>query len=219
MVINCQGTGEPTIILENGYGLYSWPDPGNYPKISRTCSYTRAGMMGPVTGPRTILDQVKDLHQLLAQVGVPGPYILVGHASAGLNLPLYAETYPQEVVGLVCADCFLPTFEAIIVEKLKVKFPNAPDQLQKNLAKVLVYSGYEPSSQEKIDFTASQQQVLKVKSLGSRPVVALVAGLIFSRINVGEIEKECDEAWREAGLKFSQMSTQGRTEVLENDDF
>ena len=48
------------------------------------------------------LDQVKELHALLAQTGVPGPYILVGHSIAGYNMLLFTDQYPKEVVGLVC---------------------------------------------------------------------------------------------------------------------
>lgn len=47
---------------------------------------------------------VQELHTLLHLAGVPGPYILVGHSLGGINVRLYASTYPEEVVGIVLVD-------------------------------------------------------------------------------------------------------------------
>lgn len=209
LIINCKGTGNATVILDNGYASYSWTDPGNYPKITRTCSYTRAGMMETIKGPRTTADVVKDLHDLLTQVGVPGPYILVGHSQAGFNLMLYTGTYPDEVVGLVCVDCLLPIFYDIYIEFLRPKLANDPVRLQTEIENR--YPGYAEDSGEKLDFKASIQQALKVTSLGNRPVVMLLA----------KIDK-VDElgilwpSWLEAATRFSKMTTQGRVEIVED---
>ncbi len=205
LIINCKGTGSATVILDNGYDSISWSDPGNYPNITRTCSYTRAGMMENIKGPRTTADVVKDLHDLLTQVGVPGPYILVGHSQAGFNLMLYTGTYPDEVVGLVCVDCLLPIVYGIALAKEKPELAKDPDQLQKEVEKNLPNA---VDSKEKLDFKTSVQQALKVKSLGSRPVVALVAGIY-------PVDWDHD-AWVEAALQFSKMSSQGRVETVED---
>ena len=50
MKITCKGTGEPTIILENGMDYPSWSSP-RFSKISRTCIYPRVGMgLDPAKG-------------------------------------------------------------------------------------------------------------------------------------------------------------------------
>ena len=60
---------------------------------------------------------VAELHTLLVKSGVPQPYVLVGHSLAGLNIHLYASTYPKDVVGLVFVDALHPDLDARI-EKL-----------------------------------------------------------------------------------------------------
>jgi pimeloyl-ACP methyl ester carboxylesterase len=56
--------------------------------------------------PRTALDVVGDLHALLAAARLPGPYLLVGHSLGGLFARLYAQTYPDQVCGIVFVDAF-----------------------------------------------------------------------------------------------------------------
>jgi pimeloyl-ACP methyl ester carboxylesterase len=47
---------------------------------------------------------VDDLHRLLANSGERGPFVLVGHSNGGLRALVYANTYPQEVAGVVLVD-------------------------------------------------------------------------------------------------------------------
>jgi pimeloyl-ACP methyl ester carboxylesterase len=58
----------------------------------------------PVPQPRTTQDMVDDLHTLLGAAAVPGPYVLVAHSSGGLVARLYANEYPDDVVGMVLLD-------------------------------------------------------------------------------------------------------------------
>jgi pimeloyl-ACP methyl ester carboxylesterase len=54
--------------------------------------------------PRTSLQICEELHALLTNAGIEGPYVLVGHSFGGLNMYLYASIYPEEVAGLVLLD-------------------------------------------------------------------------------------------------------------------
>jgi pimeloyl-ACP methyl ester carboxylesterase len=45
-----------------------------------------------------------ELHLLLKQAGIRGPYVLAGHSIGGLIARVYAEQYPIEVAGMVLVD-------------------------------------------------------------------------------------------------------------------
>jgi pimeloyl-ACP methyl ester carboxylesterase len=47
---------------------------------------------------------VEELHALLAEADVGPPYVLVGHSMGGVYARLYANAYPEEVVGMVLVD-------------------------------------------------------------------------------------------------------------------
>jgi pimeloyl-ACP methyl ester carboxylesterase len=107
--VNCVGSGEPTIIFDSGTGsgIEAWravqPTVGGF---TRACAYNRAGygQSNPGPLPRTSEQIVSELHTLLKNSCLPGPYVLVGHSFGGLNIHLYASTYPQDVAGLVFVD-------------------------------------------------------------------------------------------------------------------
>ncbi len=107
--INCMGEGRPTVILESGWvessstWLFIQPEVA---KTTRVCSYDRAGYgwSDPSPHPRTASQRVEELHTLLVNANVQGPYVLVGHSLGGMLVRVYAHTYPDEVVGMVLVD-------------------------------------------------------------------------------------------------------------------
>ena len=224
-MITCRGTGEPTILLEHGLDYDSW---GNiweaipFWEISRTCYYPRVGMyLEAASGPRTTLDQVKDLHSILEQTGIPGPYILVGHSIADLNLLVYTDQYPEEVVGLVCVDCRHLSVDEIFVEKIKAELAVNPNRKFEYLGDPIA-DGAVWGDREKLDYLNSAKQVRQVTSLGNRPVVVLVASY-DNRVPDSDPDKEKEwqlwlEAWNMAANQLSKLSTQGRMEVVPNVD-
>jgi len=109
--IHCTGSGGPgpVVILDAGNGGSSLDWGLVQPSVAtftRVCSYDRAGYGWSESGPtpRSSGRIVRELHTLLVNTGVPGPYVLVGHSFGGLNMRLYAYTYPQDMAGLVLVD-------------------------------------------------------------------------------------------------------------------
>src|SRR5690348_4611682 len=110
MHIHCMGKGSPTVILEAGVGAFSFDWSLVQPEIAkftRVCSYDRAGSawseLGP--NPRTIRQKVHELHTLLTNAGISGPFLLVGHSGGGYIVRQYQAQYPTEVVGMVLVEC------------------------------------------------------------------------------------------------------------------
>lgn len=107
--ISCVGAGSPTVVLDAGLGGSSldWsliqPELG---RSTRVCAYDRAGMgwSDPGPQPRTPRRIADELHTLLTNAGVVGPYVLVGHSLAGKNVRLFAQQHPEEVAGMVLVD-------------------------------------------------------------------------------------------------------------------
>jgi len=107
--LHCVGEGSPTVIMEAGGGgnVLHWMlvQPA-IAQSTRVCAYDRAGMGWSEPGPlpRTPQQIVAELHTLLTNARIPGPYILLGHSIGGKYARLYASQYPQDVVGLVLVD-------------------------------------------------------------------------------------------------------------------
>ena len=115
--INCVGEGSPTVLLESGSGANSTAWANIQPEVAdttRVCAYDRAG--SGWSEPRNLLSirpgdpqQIAgELHTLLGNAGIDGPYVLVGHSFGGLYVLMYADLYPNEVEGMVLVDSSHP---------------------------------------------------------------------------------------------------------------
>lgn len=107
--IQCSGSDGPTVILEAGMGLSSLEWIRVQPQIARfarVCAYDRAGYgwSDPSPAPRTAQVMAHELHRLLVNAGVPGPYILVAHSFGAFTARRYARDYADEVAGMVLVD-------------------------------------------------------------------------------------------------------------------
>ncbi|MEZ4710142.1 MAG: alpha/beta hydrolase [Caldilineaceae bacterium] len=107
--IFCEGSGSPTVIMESGMGdsslIWALVRPESV-KTTRTCVYDRAGFGWSDPSPqlRTAATIVEELHTLLVNGDIAGPYVLVGHSIGGAYIRLYAHNYPESVVGMVLVD-------------------------------------------------------------------------------------------------------------------
>jgi pimeloyl-ACP methyl ester carboxylesterase len=107
--VNCVGKGAPVVVVETGLGDFSFDwilVQNRLAKLTRTCTYDRAGYAWSDPGPlpRTYAQLNLELHDALNKLGERGPFILVGHSFGGGVVRNYATTYPSEVAGMVLAD-------------------------------------------------------------------------------------------------------------------
>ena len=113
MHIHVTGKGTPAVVFESGMGAscLSWTlvQP-HVAQFTRAISYDRAGhgWSDPAHEPRTAQQIAQELHTLLDAIGLPGPYVLVGHSFGGYVNRAFANMYRNEVVGMVLVDSVHP---------------------------------------------------------------------------------------------------------------
>src|SRR5690349_5726980 len=111
--IKCTGNGSPTVVIEAGLGDWStsWGFvQSEVAKKTRVCSYDRAGAGWSENGPlpRDAAQFAKELHTLLQNADIPGPYVMVGHSLGGLGVRVFVHEYASEVAGVVLVESMNP---------------------------------------------------------------------------------------------------------------
>ena len=101
--------GGPTVVLEAGAGgtssSWAWVQ-RQLGEDATVVSYDRAGL-GWSDGDVHAADTAAvaaDLHEALATLDLPRPYVLVGHSLGAHYVRGFARQYPREVAGMVLVD-------------------------------------------------------------------------------------------------------------------
>ena len=107
--VYCTGRGEPTVVVENGLGDFSFDwalVQARVSRFTRICAYDRGGYAwsDPGPKPRTFAQLNLELHDALAKLGEHGPFVLVGHSFGGPLVRNFATVYPTAVAGMVLVD-------------------------------------------------------------------------------------------------------------------
>jgi pimeloyl-ACP methyl ester carboxylesterase len=129
--ISCVGEGSPTVIFESGLANMSadWANVQPVVGVStRACAYDRAGIAWSDNGPQPRDAQriAHELHSLLANADVAGPYVLVGQSFGGLYVRMFAHQYPDDVVGMVLVDASHPDMWARAPSELTARMVPSP---------------------------------------------------------------------------------------------
>lgn len=103
------GAGQPVIVMIAGLGDGMDSFKSVAPDLAKAATvivYDRAGygFSDPTTGAADAKAAAGDLSGVLAQSGIRGPYVLVGHSLGGLYAQYYAAHYPDQVAGLVLVE-------------------------------------------------------------------------------------------------------------------
>jgi pimeloyl-ACP methyl ester carboxylesterase len=171
--IHCRGSGAPLVVMDAGFGGGGsvWelvqPDIGRF---TRVCVYDRAGAGYSDTPPvpHTGRQIVRELHGLLVNAGLRGPFVFVGHSFGGLHVRLYASEYPQDVAGIVLVDAS--------TEDQDTRFWALEPAEARAKMKAFLLDSREGVSEETFAETMANVRASN-RSLGARPLVVLTAGL------------------------------------------
>ena len=123
-------SGQVTIIMDAGYG----DDSTTWRQVADEVSahanillYDRAGLgkSRTSTNRRTSNEMIRELHQLIKQLDIAPPFILVGHSFGGVNMQLFASEYRDEVTGLVLVDTTPSDYRERFLPTMSREFQNA----------------------------------------------------------------------------------------------
>ena len=188
LFVTCSGPDGkgPTVLLEAGGGgsAAEWATVREQlgPAV-RTCAYDRAGVGRSERGPepRTMHQEVFELHALLGATKEAPPYVMVGQSIGGLLVRLYADAYPADVAGVVLVD---PTHESGVLGsmryggmvRLREKATGRPVPAPR-----LSQAGGPPADSD-TDYLAEEFRAIYLarqrapQPLGQRPLIVLAAG-------------------------------------------
>ncbi len=113
LALRCWGEGLPTVVIDAGSGSPGISEYGLQPFVgelaarTRVCTFDRAGLGSSDAAPvrkRGLDDAADDLHALLEEADLSGPFVLVGSSGGGFDVYHHAGRYPDDVAGLVLLD-------------------------------------------------------------------------------------------------------------------
>lgn len=186
--INCVGPNDakPPVIFEAGGGAFSkdWTAVQSILASSvRTCAYDRAGLgwSDPGPAPRTLRQEVFELHALLEATNISRPFVLVGQSIGALDVRLYTQEYGSDVAGVVLVDpadesSMLYSLNANRWMKLREQATGRPVPAPK--AGGTPSAGYRPED----DYLGEEAQLLYLEReknptpFGDRPLFVIAAG-------------------------------------------
>ena len=203
--INCTGSGSPTVVIVAGAGDWSttWGIvQSEVAKTARVCTYDRPGLGWSEAAPLPpdAAQFAKELHTLLQNARIPGPYVMVGHSLGGLVVRVFAHDYAPEVLGVVLIDSMNPkqvtqslseklaqlySLQAVLarfgVGRLLMKLPGIlPSMPPNESAYYPLYfrpQSLQASASEYQGLPDSAAEAAAVKSFGDLPLIVLTAKL------------------------------------------
>jgi pimeloyl-ACP methyl ester carboxylesterase len=101
--------GTPAVVFTSGLGgaWYDWD--AVVPLLAGRATLVRfdrpgLGWSQPAPAPPTLAAEAARISDLTAALGVPGPYVVVGHSLAGFHVEAFARCHPRETAGVVIVD-------------------------------------------------------------------------------------------------------------------
>jgi pimeloyl-ACP methyl ester carboxylesterase len=103
------GSGQPAVVFVPGAGSVGLDFLLVHEQVAQFTTsllYDRAGTgwSDDADLPRSADDVTDELRELLRVVGIPAPYLLVGHSVGGAYVQRFAQRFPSEVAGLLLLE-------------------------------------------------------------------------------------------------------------------
>ena len=223
LYISCVGSGKPAIILDTGIGetFESWESIIQTLSVeTRVCAYHRAGYgkseIGPM--PRDSQREADELHQLLISSKEDGSIVLVGHSLGALNMQVYADSYPENVKGLVLIDPpplawmqgeGFPELRELFLKEMFALRQAADTASASNDPEKQASAGFLRSlaSENEALFGQTAARVSKIQSFGNIPVI--VIGATQPEPGFGEFANAYRQFWNEESKALTEKSSNG----------
>ena len=180
----CKGSASPTVVIEQGAGEPSrlwWPVQDKIAEFASVCTYDRGGYgwSDPVVAGRTIAERAEELHTLLVNAGVPGPYILVAHSYGGFIVRCFARNHPDQTAGLVLVDT--PEETAFFQREIlgfysRLRFMNKAVEIAARFGVLRLLSKWFPMDQMGFSFVRPAEYSAAGDDLASLQLVELPMG-------------------------------------------
>ena len=128
MSLSILGDGDHTIVLLPGLGTAA-PILDFMPLATELSKTNRVVIVEPfgygwsdiTNDERTLENEVEEIRSALTEANINGPYVLMPHSISGLHAIYYANTYPDEIEGIIGIDCTLPTMVDYFNEETPAK--------------------------------------------------------------------------------------------------
>lgn len=238
--LHCMGEGIPTVVLDAGLGRESLDWSLVQPDVARTtrvCAYDRAGMgwSDPSPHQRTPAAVARELHALLDNAGVSGPYVLAAHSLSGKYARMFAVRYPREVAGVVLVDARHEYVDAFTTPDENQAFfdavdaqgetyawarrlgvvrmfgsslagtPAFPAATRRAMALIATRAAAITATSAEARQRAANDAELEASSLGDHPLIVLAAGESMTGI----------PHWSEAQRRQAALSSRGELRVAQ----
>jgi pimeloyl-ACP methyl ester carboxylesterase len=149
----------------------------------------------PRGAPATLEDEVARVAALGPALGVPPPYLLVGHSSGGLVAQAFARLHPCETAGLVLVDASTaqplpPRALSALRHALRARLAGTPlpQWIGPGARRMLVWAetvaGDDPMD-------AAERRRLYGSAEGARGVMAELDGFDAAAADLAELERRC----------------------------
>jgi len=167
-----RGEGSPAVVLVHGLG----DDRQTWRKIldsvsaqTQTVALNRPGYGNSRGdgGPRDADTVSEELRASLAALGVPAPFLLVGHSLGGVYTLAFAQRFPDLTAGLVLVDTTVPGQTKRLREAAPLKY---------GAISMLMLEESAPVQREFSDAETAEAQVSARPTWRAGPVIFLEAG-------------------------------------------